>query len=396
MKSLQGFTYEKDDLEEAVEELKEQIDQTQLLKNTAAIIFCGYEVDTEELTELLSEAFDFPFIGCTGLGLLSSEGFSQDSITMTVLTADDCSFEIGMTEDIRTNDQLGFVAEKYNELAQKAGNKGGMIFAYVPWQKDILASDIVMLLDEVSEGVPVFGGIASDSWTFDACRSFTNEKVSDSGVAMMLVHGNIRPVFTIEHSTTGLSHSHKLVTKSEGTKVYTVSNEPATEYLKEAGIFNDKTEVLVDYLATPFISTLFKPEDDDEIDILRALAVINHEEGSCNFLGSVEEGSELNMVLISKKDIEGSVQKAFDDIFETIEKTEDYKYSTIMCSSCGARYSLIVSDKNTEGKAYINRLPEGINVQGFYSYGEYCPAKGKKHGKLYNVLSNESLAIVAF
>ena len=39
MKSMQGFTYEIDDLEEAVDELKEQIDETQLLENSAAIIF---------------------------------------------------------------------------------------------------------------------------------------------------------------------------------------------------------------------------------------------------------------------------------------------------------------------------------------------------------------------
>lgn len=396
MKSMQGFTYEIDDLEEAVEELKEQIDETQLLKNSAAIVFCGHEVDVEELSERLSQAFDFPFIGCTGLGMLSSEGFSQDSITITVFTADDCFFEIGMTDDIGTNDQLEKVEQTYKELSEKAGDKGGMIFAYAPWQKDILTSDIVKIIDKASGGVPVFGGIASDLWTFDQCRVFTNEKASSGSVALMLVHGNIRPVFTIEHSTTGLTNSHKMVTKSKDTLVYTINNEPATEYLREAGIFNPKTEVLVDYLATPFISTMFKPEDDDEFDVLRALIQINHDEGSCNFLGSVEEGSELNMVLISKKDIEGSVKKAFDDIFEMIEKSEDYKYSTIMCSSCGARYSLIVSDKNTEGKAYMNRLPEGINVQGFYSYGEYCPAKGKKHGKLYNILSNESLAIVAF
>ena len=396
MKSLQGLTYEIDDLDEAVRELKSQIDESQLLKNTAAIVFCDYETDVQKLIEKLKEAFDFPFIGCTGLGLLSSEGFSQSSISITVLTADDCSFEIGITEDIQTNDQLKFVGKKYMELSERAGNNASMIFAYAPWWDNILISDVVTILDNISGGVPVFGGIASDAWTFDKYCVFSNEKASGNSVVMMLVHGNIRPVFTIEHSTTGLTNSHKVVTKSKDTKVYTLNKESATSYLEEAGILNEKTDVFLDYLATPFISTMFKPEDDDEIDVLRALVSINHDEGACNFLGSVEEGSELNMVLISKKDIEGSVKKAFDDIFEMIEKSVDYKYSTILCSSCGARYSLIVSDKNTEGKAYINRLPEGINVQGFYSYGEYCPAKGKKHGKLYNVLSNESLAIVAF
>ena len=48
----------------------------------------------EELVKRLSEAFDFPFFGCTGIGILSTEGYSQSSISLLVLTADDVSFSI--------------------------------------------------------------------------------------------------------------------------------------------------------------------------------------------------------------------------------------------------------------------------------------------------------------
>lgn len=395
MKSLQAFTYEMDDLDEAVNELKSQIDLSKLLKNTCAIINCSYEIDVAKLREKLVQAFDFPFIGCTGIGILSSEGFSQGSISMLVMTADDCTFEIGMTDEINDNNDLKVIGEKYNELTGEFNGRPNMIFAYAPWWENIVSDYVVRILDEVSEGVPVFGGIASDDWSFNKNYVFSNENFSDTAVVMMLVYGNIKPVFTIEHSTTGLTNSHKIVTRSEDTKVYSLNDETATEYLAGVGITNPKENVMLDYLATPFISTI-TTEDNDEIDVLRALVSINHEENSCSFIGSVEEGSELNMVLISKKDIEGSVKKAFDDIFEMINKEKDYKYSVILCSSCGARYTLIVADKNTEGKAYVDRLPDGINIQGFYSFGEYCPAKGKKYGKLYNILSNETLAIVAF
>lgn len=395
MKSLQAFTYEIDDIDDAVAQLKSQIDTSQLLKNTFAIINCSDEADIKELREKLASEFDFPFVGCTGLAMLSSDGFSQISISMLVLTADDCSFEIGITDEIKSSDDFENIKKKYQELSGKAGTKGDMIFAYTPWWNDMVSDNVIRILDAASDGVPIFGGIASDGWIFEENYVFTHKKVSRTAVAMVLVHGNIKPVFTIEHSTTGLTSSHKVVTKSVDTKVYTLNDETAIEYLAGVGITNPKTNVLLDYLATPFISTI-KTEDNDEIDVLRALVTIDHEEQSCSFIGSVDEGSELNMVLISRKDIEGSVKKAFDDIFEMIENEKDYKYSTILCSSCVARYSLIVSDKNTEGKAYADRLPEGINVQGFYSYGEYCPAKGKKHGRLYNILSNETLAIVAF
>lgn len=394
MTSMQAFSDEIDNLDEAVRELELQIDKSKLLKNSAAIVFCGYEVDVEELTEHLKETFDFPFIGCTGLGLLSTEGFSQDSILMTVFTADDCVFETGITEDIQTREQLINIEKKYMQMAEKTGNKGDIIFAYTPWRKDMMTSNVVMTLDKASEGVPVFGGVASDLWTFDKCRVFSNEGVSENAVVLMIVHGNIRPMFAVKHSTQELDKSDKIVTKSNGTFVYAIDNKPATEYLKEIGILNTKKAVFVDYLTSLFVTTMSKPDDDDEIDVLRALDQINHEDGTCRFLGDIEEGSVINRILYSKKDIESSAKVTFDEILDIIEQSEDYKYSTILCSSCGARYSLIVSDKNTEAKAYMNRVPEGVNVHGFYSFGEYCPAKGKKHGKLYNVLNNETLAVV--
>ncbi len=396
MKSLHAFTEEIDDLDEAIEELKSQIDTSQLLKNTCALIHCSSDLDVHELREKLANAFDFPFVGCTAVGMLSSEGFSQDSIVMLVMTADDCTFEIGMTEEILSNEDLKFIDEKYTELTSQNEAKPGMIFAYTPLWHELVNDNVIKILDRMSNGAPIFGGIASDSsWTLVDNYVFDNNNVSQTAVVMILVHGNIKPVFTIEHSTTGLTNSHKIVTKSENNVVYKLNNESILSYLEKIGINNPNKGVLLDYLATPFISTI-TTDDGDEIDVLRALAEIYHDEESCRFLGSIDEGSELNMVLISKKDIEGSVKKAFDDIFEMIEKEKDYNYSTILCSSCAARYTLIISDKNTEGKAYADRLPDGVNVQGFYSYGEYCPAKGKKHGKLYNILSNETLAIVAF
>ncbi|MGN0613504.1 MAG: FIST signal transduction protein [Porcipelethomonas sp.] len=394
MKTIQAFTNEIDDLGKAVNELKSQIDESQFLENTCAVVFCGHEADTAELTAIMRREFSFPFIGCTGLGMLSSAGYSQSSITVLILTADDCLFEIGMTDEIYDNNDLKKVSETYLELNEKLGKKESLIFTYSPWWTDIVCDDIVKTLDRVSGGVPVFGGIASDGWTFNEDYVFCNDEISQKKVVMLLVSGNIRPIFTIEHSTTSLTNSHMVVTEAEGRTVYSLNNIPAADCLEEVGIINNKTDVILDYLATPFVSTI-KTKDDDEIDILRCLTSIDHDKKTCSYIGSVENGSRLNMVLISKKDIEGSVKKAFDDIFEEIGNTKDYKYSAIFCSSCVARYCLIVSDKNTEGKAYKNRLPEGVNVQGFYSYGEYCPARGKKNGKLYNVLSNETLAILA-
>ena len=394
MRSLQAFTKEVDDIALAVSQLREGIDTSLLMSNTCGIVFCGFEPDMEELVQKLKEVFDFPFFGCTGIGVLSTEGYSQSSISLLVLTADDVSFSIGMTRDIEGPDDICAFVDTYNECAAPLCDKAKLIFTYVPWLTNVTFDDIVSLLDKESGQVPVYGGIASDGWTFDSTYVFTDEGVSQNRGVMMVVSGNVRPIFTIEHSTTLTTNLHKTVTKAEGTVVYELDGRPVTDFIREMGLITDKTQVILDFLGTPFLASQ-KTSDGDEIDTLRCLGVIDHENHSCGYIGRIDEGSELNMVLISKEDIEASVKMAFDEILEKISQSGDYAYSSIFCSSCAARYCLLVADKNAEGRAYEGRLPKGLNVQGVYIYGEFCPAKGKKNGRLYNVLSNETFTILA-
>ena len=79
-----------------------------------------------------------------------------------------------------------------------------------------------------------------------------------------------------------------------------------------------------------------------------------------------------------------------------MKKGGEGRYSTILCSSCATRYSLIVADKETEAKGYLGKLPDFVNFQGIYLFGEFCPATGGKSGKYYNRFNNETFAILAF
>lgn len=394
MRSFQAFTTEVDDIDVAVAQLRAQIDPTQFMKNTCGIVFCGFEPDMDALAKALDQAFDFPFFGCTGVGILATGGYAQSSISLLVLTADDVEFSIGMTDEITGPEAISSFSDTYFRLKEGLHEKDKLIFTYVPWLTNVVFDEIVRLLDLVSGQVPVYGGVASDGWSFDSTYVFTNEGASMSRGVMMVLAGNLNPIFTIEHSTTLTTNLHKVVTKAEGTVVYELDGRPITDFIKEMGLITDKTNVILDYLGTPFLATQ-KTADGDEIDTLRCLGVIDHEKKACGYIGMIEEGSELNMVLISKEDIERSVKAAFDEILEQIDSTKDYQYSTIFCSSCAARYCLIVADKNAEGRAYEGRLPENVNVQGCYIYGEFCPAHGKKSGALYNALSNETFTILA-
>ena len=394
MKSIQLFSTESNDLNLAVFQLKQQLDEFSLLQNTCALVFCGYEFDTEKLVTLLNETFGFPFVGCTGLGIMKNDGYCQTTISMTVMTADDVFFEVGMTSFISDFSELNEIKTLFRRLSCKLPYKEKIIFTYTPWMANIISDSVTELLDSESGGVPVYGGIASDNWSFKDCKVFTNEGSSMNRVALLLITGNIHPIVLTENSSynSDIAKSRK-VTKAQGVTVYELDDKPIADFIRANGINTNKTHVGIDYFATPFLTTK-QTYDGDSYDVIRNLYTINHDTASCSFTGIVKEGNDLMMVQVSKDSIRDGVSKLFDKLFGMIEKS-DKKYSTIICSSCTSRHTLIASDKQSETDGYVGRIPEGINLQGIYVYGEFCPISGKKTGNLYNDLNNETFTLIA-
>ena len=399
MKSKFAYTEEIDDLETAMEELKEQLQKGQpLLKNSCGIVMCDYDMDTQELTVRLKEEFDFPVIGCVSMGTLSKQrGFSEMSIQMLVLTADDCEFHVGISDKIESPG-LGQIKALYKKLSEQKTEKEKVIFTLAsPWSgrnEVFLNEELVDVLDEISGGVPVFGGCAGDGFQFSAANVFFDGVSSMGRVAMILVCGKIKPLIKTEFSTKEKTISKYKVTKSEGRNVYTLNNRSIKTVLEEAGLVKEKSEGVTQFVNTPFISTV-KTDDGDTIDRLSGIYYLDHGMDYACFMRNIDVGSELSICMISKEGVETSVKEAFQHIFEKIQEEKEYTYSTIICISCVARYGLIITDKNLEARAYQGKVPDKINLIGMYSFGEFCPVRGKRGGKLYNAYNNETFAILA-
>lgn len=401
MKSIYAYTEEIDDIELAVEELEEQVKgQGSVLKNSCGIVLCDYDVDTQELTDRLKETFDFPIVGCVSIGMLNKQdGYSEMSIHLMVITADDCQFHVGMTEEIVEPEKgIEQVKELYKKLSGQETEKEKLIFSFVsPWKnfnEIIYNEEIIDTLDEISQGVPVFGGCAGDNFQFKKATVFFDGTASMARVALILISGNIKPLIKTEFSISEKTISKYKVTKSEGRNVFTLNNRSIKNVLDDAGLVKADSEPVTKFLNTPFISTV-KTKDGDLIDRLTGIYFLDHKAEFGNFMRNIVEGSELSICMMSKDVVESTVKSAFDSILEQINKESEYRYSTIICISCVARYCLMIADKNAEARSYEGSIPGGMNLMGFYSFGEFCPVKGKKTGKQYNAYNNETFSILA-
>ncbi|MDD6036560.1 MAG: FIST N-terminal domain-containing protein [Lachnospiraceae bacterium] len=394
MKSITLFTEEIDDYEDAAAELKEQLEGFELCKNTIGILYINADNDIAEMMNCFTEAFDFPLVGSTALAQLnSSTGYCDAGITMIVLTADDCQFDIGMAEGLTCENYEEQITAEYQRVKAISGADEKLIIAYGGKITGSVGDDFIHVFDKLSNGVPVFGGLASDGFSFTKYFIFSNEKIDHFGLVFVLISGNVKPLFACEYSVSTENGFSAVVTKSKGNMILELNRGKFLDVLKEEGVGSDNSDQF-QFIGSPFTATL-EMEDGAKVRVLRFLTIIDQPTRSGGFLGGVPEGSGLGIAVINRDDVEKSVAEALRKLLEQMSKENEYKYSTFLFSSCGGRYLLLTKDRDAEARAIQTVLPENVSAAGFYSYGEFAPVTMEDSGKSYNVFHNSTFTVLA-
>ena len=394
MRSWVTKTDEIDDLEVALEELKNGIPTEELLANTVGIVYVYYDADFEELSEMICEAFPFPVIGVSAMALLNAEGYMAYGMELLVMSADDVRFSVGMTESLDKDNYEEKIEKLYNAMKGSTQEQEKLILSYTGKLVDADGDIYVKTFDKLSGGVPVYGGMPSDMYTYNEFKVFYDGKVENYAAVVILVYGNISPITLVEFSISNETRLENKVTKVAGNVVFSLGDKTFIQSLEEAGLSSDNENVIMEYVQTPFV-VKNEVENGETIEFLRNLAYLKHDTGVGVFLGQIPEEAEMKVATISVDDIGKSVTQVFTNLIQEMEKKSDYQYSTIICTSCTARYMNLVGDKNIEGNAYKDIIPDDINLVGMYSYGELCPTKSSNSDKLYNMFHNETFTILA-
>ncbi len=396
MRSITLYTEEIDDLEEAVEELLSQVGGFEFEKNTLGIFFSEEDLDYSEFYKVLSAKWSFPIIGCTSMAMLTDkQGYCPIGMSLMIMTGDDVEFAAGITGELDIDNYKTELETTYNELKKKLTSPEKLVISYggaVYDEKDVAGDFLVDELSRLSGGVFVYGASASDGFTFTGSRVFFNDKITRNGQAIALVSGNIEPRIVSINSVGEKAPFHYMITKSEGNRVEKVGEMTFVEALQKEGMKTGKTDVLGDYILSPFVVSI-RQEDGDKVWVTRNLSLLNNDAGTGLFMGNIPEGATINIGLINRGELKSSLEQAFDDLFKKRE-TEDHKFRTLLCVSCAARFLGLATNTSAEGDAYRDIIPEGVSLMGMYAYGEYCPMQGDKTGKYYNMFHNYTFTIL--
>ena len=398
MDSITLYTEEIDELSEAADELFAQAESFSFKKNSMAIIFVEEETDYEGLYAILSGKWKFPIMGCTAMAMFHGDrGYCDVGISVMLLTADDCEFSVGMTGELTKDNYNSEIASVYGRLKSALDGKEKLVITYggmVTSEHNVGGDDLVNAISAQGENVPVYGGSAADNFNSKNIKVFCGDRVTGSGQVMALVAGNIHPRFVSINSIEKKGSYAYEVTRSDGNRVFRLGQDSFVGTLRRENMATDKPDVFVDYLLTPFIVSISKP-NGDKVEAARSLSVLNMEDGSGSFLGAVPEGAVLNIGIVRREDVQKTVGKAMDEILSKMKETGQ-EYKTMLCTTCCARFLALGGNVSAETDSFKGFIPPSISLMGMYSNGEYCPARGNVTGEEYNMFHNFTFSVLAF
>lgn len=337
----------------------------------AAVFFAPIDAAHEQALAEVQRVFGpLPLIGCTSDGEATSVGgYEEDSLCLLLLSSPTMCFSAAVARDLSAG--CSAAAKRAATEAAAALGQAPRLCLTLP---ESLRTNAVLLLagieEGIGQGVPVFGGTATDRWQFGRTKQFFGSEVLDDSLPLLLVGGDFAFAHGIRSGWRPVGRDVR-ATRVEGHIVHEIDDRPALElyrhYLGAHLAPSSEYPVAVFEESGPFY--------------LRAPRRYDQEEGSIAFSANVPEGARLRLTEASRDDI---LSAARESIEEAKERLGDVVPKLAFFVSCCARKELLGTRTREELEAVKALLPEGTPICGFYAFGEFSPLQQGGKNRFHN------------
>ena len=394
MKSFVNVTEQIDDLPLAVEELLAGAAPEALQKNTVGILFCYSDMDTTGLAAILAQKAGFPILGCTAIATMEhSRGFHDIAATLMVLTADDCSMAVAVSDPITPQNVAEQIDKTCRSACQALGEDPKLLFALPPYILEIMLDEYASGFNRCCPGIPVLGGLPSYNAFGDKNLTIFGGGAYSDRLVLLAAGGNLRPVFSVQNVTSVDADRKRKVTHAKDNVIYRVGDQTFTDYLREVGLPVDGLTMgntTITFVSNP----LLLENAQDGYCFARTLHEINLEEGSGTAIGQIPVDATVSVCSLQRGEIEQAAAAGIKALKEkmAVSQSDGYVYNAVLAVSCIGRHLLMLPNNDAEVNSLLTEFPAGLTLSGFYSYGELGPQGA---AQTHNFAHNESLILCA-
>jgi len=301
--------------------------------------------------------------GCSTAGQIHQEHFVEGGASAVVIRFDHCELRLNHVDF----DGYGSFEEAGEALVAPLDCPELAAVLILSEGLTVNGSALMEGVNRVLRGrVPVTGGLAADGARFE--RTWVLNGVEPASGRVCAV-GILGERLQVRHGSFGgwdVLGPERLVTRSEGNRLYELDGQPALALYKK--YLGEKAwELPASGLLFPL--ALRRQEDDLEPKV-RTILSVDEEVQSMTFAGDIPQGSYVQLMYANFDRLVEGAGKALDSFHK-----EEAGVHPVVCLavSCVGRRLILGQRIEEEIEALKERLPEQARLLGFYSYGELSP-----------------------
>ena len=343
---------------------------------TLAIVFISVKQDRKAISELLHQN-QIDVFGCTSCGEFTGDHHSDGEMVMLLLDIDRQYYRLLLVEGKDTTVEAAASTLAEQALQQFRSPTFLLSCTGVFADGEYFDGDTLVrvLVDQLGRDCVFFGGMAGDDWTIKNSYVFTTQQESGHAIAALVFDGDrvtLQGIATHGWKPLGLSRK---VTKSIGSKIYSIDGQPAVEmYLKYLGMEKKNGDENFDLFKDLSIHFPFIARRKDGETIIKSPRTIDRESNALVMDIEMEEGSEFYFTTPPDFEIsEEIIAEAAD-----MKKSMDSQPNALLIFSCAGRPPVLgpLTVMENEGLAKVWEVP----MVGFYTYGEFGRTRnGQQH-----------------
>ena len=368
-------TSEVDEIDDAIREIKSQIDFSALKKNSGGLLFCHLEFVDAGVVAALCKELPFEVIGMTTMAGAGEQGYGLYDLRLTVLTSDEVTFTAGMTNNINHDNYTDEATQLFKQIRGRMDNDPAMIFSFIPYIRDVAGYEVVSAMNIACHEIPLWGSITNSiDFNYETVFTFCNGEILPAGLAMMFVNGPINPKFIVSSlPERNIAGNRAVITKSKGAILYEINDMPVLNYLAAIGLVITKENITT----TPLMMYYDEAEEPVALGFYTLF-----EDGSVLTGGEMPVGTSFAVGSIDASGIFESARAGLRQILDH----EDRQATLLL--PCITRYIMLSPNQDKELELITDTLTEsGKPFMMGYSGGEISPMLGKD-GKLHNRFHN--------
>jgi hypothetical protein len=382
IRTLFAHTSEIDDVQAAVAEITAQLDvEHKLLKNSVGLISCYVEFIDSGVVAALAGTLPFPIAGVTTIAAASNGEQGEMLLFLTILTADDVEFVLGITDSISGEDEAPLRAA-WEKTGARRADKASLMLSFCPLLFNVSGDFFVDAWSAITGNVPNFGCLAVDhNRDYHESQTILNGEAYKDRYVFVLLYGNVEPRFFIGGIQEEKAfHEKGVVTASRGNQLQAVNGISVADYLSGLGLTRDEEGNIKGINSYPFILDY----NDGTQPIIRVMFAVTPD-GSAVCGGKIPVGATLTVGTIDGDEVLVSSAAALDQAVKAAEG------KNVLIFSCIGRFFSLGYESAREmekTQEVLKKIPFHL----CYSAGELCPVYGKD-GALTNRSHNDTMVI---